>query len=136
MIGLTILAVAAAAQPAAAPRVVLIAPAKGPALLKQCSRPSPKAGSFFNVTPTQVERLEREVVREMKVPPAIRTRWRVEAVGIAHADGRFVYGSFMPAQVPATKGVPTVVCDGGPVFFGAEMDAATGRIVGLRTNGR
>lgn len=131
-----------ASVPSVTPNRVVIIPAlNAPKLLKQCSRPSPSAGSsWFAPTPEQVEALERAVVaRNPRFGPlsSLRRMWRVEAVGIVRGGRHFVYGNFAPAsQPPVPAGVPTIVCDGGDLFFGAEIDATTGRLTHFASNGR
>ena len=132
----------ASSTPAPAPnRVVLVPAHNAPGLLKQCSRPTPPAGSsWFAPTATQVDALERAVVARnprFGPLPALRRMWRVEVIGIVRGGRRFVYGGFAPtSQPPTPAGVPTVVCDGGDLFFGAEIDASNGRLTHFARNGR
>jgi hypothetical protein len=128
--------------PAAVPnRVVFIPTLNAPQLLKQCSRPTPPAGtSWFTPTPAQVDALERAVVARnprFGPLPTLRRMWRVEIVGIVRGGRRFVYGGFAPSNQPPTPaGVPTIICDGGDLFFGAEIDASNGRLTHFASNGR
>lgn len=122
-------------------RIVVIPSPNGPKLLKQCSRPSPSAGSsWFDPTPAQIDALEHAVVAgnpRFGPLPLLRRMWRVETIGIVRSGRRFVYGNFAPAsQPPVQAAVPTIVCDGGDLFFGAEIDAATGRLTHFASNGR
>jgi hypothetical protein len=58
-------------------------------------------------------------------------------VGIVRKGHRYVYGNFVPrhGDGPATD-KPIIVCDGGPVFFGAEFDVSARKISHLAFNGR
>ncbi|WP_066552794.1 hypothetical protein [Croceicoccus bisphenolivorans] len=63
-------------------------------------------------------------------------RWQREIVGIVRNGRAIVYGNYLPADVTVNPAhLPTGVCDGGPVFFGAEYDVATGTITHLAFNG-
>lgn len=122
-------------------RVVVIPELNAPRLLKQCSRPSPSPGSsWFTPTAAQVDALERAVVTRnprFGPLPSLRRMWRVEVVGMVRGGRRFVYGNFAPASQPSVPaGVPTIVCDGGDLFFGAEIDTTTGRLTHFESNGR
>jgi hypothetical protein len=112
-------------------------------LLAQCSRSAPDAGErFFRPDAAAIESLERAVAARDPAVGGIgglRRGWVLEATGIVRNGRRHVYGSFTPSRfhVPsATQGTPTVICDGGPTIFGAEIDLATGRITHWAANGR
>jgi len=118
-------------------------------VLRQCSRPTPEAGTaFFRPVATQIDRLDRAVVssRNARLPVGARTLrgmrsgYAVEVVGIVRSGRRFVYGSYYPLSMQeglkSASTSPTIVCDGGSRFFGAEIDAATGRLVHIAFNGR
>lgn len=118
-------------------------------VLRQCSRPTPEAGTaFFRPMPTQIDRLDRAVVssRNGRLPAGARTLrglrsgYAVEVVGIVRSGRRFVYGSYYPLSMQeglkSASTSPTIVCDGGSRFFGAEIDAGTGRLVHIAFNGR
>ena len=118
-------------------------------VLRQCSRPTPEAGTaFFRPVPTQIDTLDRAVItsRNGQLPAGARTLrglrsgYAVEVVGIVRSGRRFVYGSYYPLSmqegIKSASKSPTIVCDGGSRFFGAEIDAATGRLVHIAFNGR
>lgn len=71
---------------------------------------------------------------------AIRRNYAVEVIGMVHLGRRFVYGSYYPLAmqdgIKEAPAGPTIVCDGGPTFFGVEIDAATGRTTHIAFNGR
>lgn len=63
-------------------------------------------------------------------------RWQREIFGIIRGGKRIVYANFVPADImPDQRHMPTVVCDGGPAFFGVEFDVSTGRITHIAFNG-
>jgi len=55
--------------------------------------------------------------------------WRRQYVGIVRGGHRFIYGNYAPRrpedefQTHGWRTEPMIICDGGPVFFGAEWDA-------------
>jgi len=67
--------------------------------------------------------------------------WRRQYVGIVRGGRRFIYGNFYPhrseddSQLPDWRTAAVLVCDGGPVFFGAEYDVETRRFTHLAFNG-
>lgn len=70
---------------------------------------------------------------------APRGWWR-QYVGIVRGGRRFIYGNFFPRRpdpllVDRWKREPTMVCDGGPVFFGAEWDVEARRFTHIAFNG-
>lgn len=112
-------------------------------LLAQCSRSAPQAGDrFFRPDAAAIAALERAVAaRDPGVGGigGLRRGWVLEATGIVRNGRRHVYGSFTPSRFHAaatTHDVPTVICDGGPTIFGAEIDLGTGRITHWAANGR
>ena len=76
--------------------------------------------------------------RELNIPRVLQG-WRRQYVGIVRGGKRFLYGNFFPvhdaSEQPTWRSRPVIVCDGGPVFFGVEMEMATGRITHLAFNG-
>jgi len=63
-------------------------------------------------------------------------RWQRQFFGIVRGGRFLVYGNYLPAHVDIDPAhMPTGVCDGGPVFFGAEYDIETGAITHLAFNG-
>lgn len=63
-------------------------------------------------------------------------RWQREIFGIVRNGRRLIYANFLPSYVtPNRQRMPTNICDGGPAFFGAEYDVASGRITHLAFNG-
>lgn len=63
----------------------------------------------------------------------LRRRWHVEAIGVTIDGRRQLYLSYIPNWIKHPG--PTLVCDGGPQFFGATIDLESGRIVSLAFNG-
>ncbi len=63
-------------------------------------------------------------------------RWQREIFGITRGGRRILYANFVPADImPDQRHLPTNVCDGGPAFFGVELDMASGRISHIAFNG-
>jgi len=150
----TILAAAAAcltadAAPASPPaRATVLTGTAARDVLHQCSRSTPEAGtSFFAPAPVEIDRLDRAVSssRVRRLPPGagtlrtLKTTYAVEVVGIVRSGQRFVYGNYYPLSmqdgVKSAPGTATAVCDGGPRFFGAEIDAVSGHITHMDFNG-
>lgn len=152
----TIIRMAAAitvfAAPAAAERPMRTTVLTGKdraAVLKQCSRATPAAGSgWFAPTPAQIAALDRAAAVRFdgrgRVPRAkdardLARRFAVEVVGIVRGGRRYVYGNYYRLDMQEGQKdayVPTVVCDGGPSFFGVEIDTVTGEVTHYATNGR
>jgi hypothetical protein len=67
--------------------------------------------------------------------------WQRQYVGIVRGGRRFIYGNFFPRRsdeggpMPDWRTTPVQVCDGGPVFFGAEYDVGSRRFTHLAFNG-
>ena len=129
----TILALSTAAcatAPAQVERVVLLDPARGSELLRTCSRQSPVgASTYFTPSAPEITALETSLARiltletadigpaaDFAVDPA---SYRREYVGYTVNGERMIYGNFVPVGA-ARDAVPTIVCDGGPAFFGVE----------------
>ena len=67
--------------------------------------------------------------------------WQRQYVGIVRGGRRFIYGNFYPHRsgddglMPDWRTAAVRVCDGGPVFFGAEYDVESRRFTQLAFNG-
>jgi hypothetical protein len=67
--------------------------------------------------------------------------WQRQYVGIVRGGRRFIYGNFYPHRpdddrlMPDWRTAPVRVCDGGPVFFGAEYDVEARRFTHVAFNG-
>jgi hypothetical protein len=117
-------------------------------LLKQCSRAVPARGqSSWQPSLADISRLEKALpatlakapqARELNIPRVLQS-WRRQYVGIVRGGKRFLYANFFPVndpgEHPGWRSRPVVVCDGGPAFFGAEMEIGTGRMTHLAFNG-
>lgn len=95
---------------------------KGPAMLRQCSRPSPaNVTEFFAVEPSQVSELEVKLALYLhKALPSIHIQqYSRQYVGYMKDGKRYVYGNFFrsDAKVPNAAREPVVVCDGGDWFW-------------------
>ena len=111
-------------------------------MLDQCSRDAPeKAQGIWRPSASEIRRFEARVAADLprrfntlgSVAPEERAKlekfpsgfWR-EYLGIVRDGRRHIYGNFGPLDRPAAaaafSGGPTVVCDGGPVYFGVEYD--------------
>ncbi|HYJ53524.1 MAG TPA: hypothetical protein VEW04_10180 [Allosphingosinicella sp.] len=124
-------------------------------MLRQCSRSAPAPGeATWQPTAGDVAALEtalaaalrgrEEIARDHYATDpdwalAPRGWWR-QYVGIVRSGRRFIYGNFYPrrpenAQLPNWRTAPVGICDGGPVFFGAEWDVAAHRFTQIAFNG-
>ena len=140
-------------------RVALVDPARGAALLEQCSRTGPDVSSvegYFEPSAQDITALETGAMAALA---RSRDEYRPEQaqyagdylafdwpdnpglyvrqyVGYRIAGRRHVYGNFLPVQsgtFPTSE--PAIVCDGGPQFFGVEYDLDAGRLVRIAFNG-
>ena len=129
-------------------RVTVLSGSMARQVLHQCSRRTPAAGSSFFVPGAgDIEALDQGVARsrDARLPTDARKvsslhgGYAVEIIGIFRSGRRFVYGSYYPLRmqegVKDAPSTPVIVCDGGSRFFGAEIDAASGRITHLAFNG-
>ena len=150
MLSLVLLLGACAGGGAAAPngRVATLPEGAAAGLLRQCSRSAPPMGeSTWHPTAQDVALLERQLPAALAAAPEARgedfsgllLRWRRQYVGLVRGGRRFVYGNFLPGGPgdgeARWRTEPTIVCDGGPQFFGVEFDQASGRITHLAFNG-
>jgi hypothetical protein len=124
-------------------------------IFEQCSRRSPERGEgAWQPAPDHVRRFESRLAAELPrridglrdLWPAARERlqgfpsgYRREYVGIVRSGRRYLYGNFVPLDAlepfdSAVEEGPASVCDGGPVFFGAEYDAASDAVTHLDFN--
>jgi len=108
-------------------------------VMKQCSRSVPARGQgLFRPTAAQIAMLDHAAAARSGKADIGRT-YAVEVVGTVRGGRRFVYGNYYPISlqdgVKFAPSTPTVVCDGGPQFFGIEVDAATGRLTHAAFNG-
>jgi hypothetical protein len=118
------------------------------ALLKQCSRAVPQRGEgTWQPTAADIDRMEALLPAALAKAPQAReldaarmlNSWRRQYVGIVRNGKRFLYGNFFPRNDPQEhldwRSRPIIVCDGGPAFFGAELDVAARRLTHLAFNG-
>lgn len=132
----------------AEPTRAILAGSAASALLKQCSRAVPQPGeATWPPTAADIGRMEALLpVALAKAPQGreldaarVLSSWRRQYVGIVRKGKRYIYGNFFPQQDPQEhlgwRTRPIIVCDGGPVFFGAEMDVAAQRLSHLAFNG-
>jgi hypothetical protein len=93
-----------------------------------------------------IKLLEAQLPAALKADPRSReiigmnppVGWRRQYIGITRNGERTLYGNFFPKNTLVgdkwlTEAVR--VCDGGPDFFGVEVNMATGRISRLEFNG-
>lgn len=155
----------ATAGPGLPPDAFVLSGDDGAGVLSQCSRATPgKADSTFAPDPADIVRMEaglaEALVQRNTIPPNAGGRvvpepgsmdfshapagWARQYLGVVRGGRRFIYGNYFPASElrnmrtyssmdPARQAV--VVCDGGPVFFGAEYDIAARRFTHLAFNG-
>lgn len=144
---LVVLAAGCAASPSPSPDAAILPEAAVPALLRQCSRASPRAGEgTWTPAWSDIAALEAALPAALRAdslgaPLAARGApegWRRQYVGLIRDGRRIIYGNFgldRGAGDPAWRTRPAVVCDGGSSFFGVEYDVAARRVVGLAFNG-
>ena len=119
-------------------------------LLRQCSRDAPPPGeSTWQPTWSDIARFEAALPRALAADPESlgivdfhpTGAWVRQYVGLVRGGRRFIYGNFAP-RFRAGSGIPAMdpsrpimICDGGPVFFGAEYDVEARRVTHLAFNG-
>jgi hypothetical protein len=118
-----------------------------PAMLRQCSRAAPAPGegtwqpaaadilAFEAALPAELAAHRFANVDWSQWPQA----WSRQYVGILRGGGKFIYGNFVPRELADNRAgsgtTPRIICDGGPVFFGAEYDVAARRVTHIAFNG-
>jgi len=153
-----LLAGPAAAAPRAQmpPGAVVLPGAEMDAILQQCSRGVPARGeATWQPTAADILTLEAALPQALEHARPVQrvawdpAKWEREYVGIVRHGRRFIYGNFVPARIMADGRAwarrdprlakrmegPTVVCDGGSAFFGAEYDVAGHRFTQVDFNG-
>lgn len=136
--------------------VEIVAGAHAQQMLNQCSRAAPEEGeNTWQPTAADVREFEAQLSAELphqlsKVGWLLASEkekldefpvgfWR-EYVGIVRQNRRYIYGNFgpvpdAPAPWSASMEGPTDICDGGPVYFGAEYDTGSKTITHWAFNG-
>lgn len=140
-------------KPDLPPGIQIVAGSEAEQMLKQCSRDAPENGDgVWQPTLSDVRQFELQLKAELPrqidgvswALPSDRDRlqkfpagfWR-EYVGITRQGRQYIYGNFGPVvavDAAPMKG-PTMICDGGPVFFGAEFDTYSHSVSHLAFNG-
>ena len=140
------------------PDAAILPGSDAPFLLNQCSRQTPSPGeATWTPGPGDISRLEAALAEAVRPREEIRMSrhrddldwaevplgWRRQYVGIVRGGRRFIYGNFyprrhdeiFPSDPPWPHSAPSFVCDGGPVFFGAEYDVEAGTFTQIEFNG-
>jgi hypothetical protein len=70
----------------------------------------------------------------------VATKWNRQYVGLVRGGRRYIYGNFIPRNDRPPdefdwRRTVTMVCDGGPAFFGLEWDVAGRRFTHFAFNG-
>lgn len=120
----------------------------GPAVVDQCSRPSPiGAKEFWNPTENEITKLEKSLLAFLKeIKPSMvfefenATTFR-QYVGYMQGDKKMIYINAF-SNVIALVGKredwykkPIVACDGGTRFWGASYDVEAEKVFDLKFNG-
>jgi hypothetical protein len=120
----------------------IIAPTSwGGRSLRQCSRKTLGPGdSYWTPTLDDARRTDRAILGYFRLtpPPSELKRWPDlgglyrQYLGVVRGGHRTVYVSFLP--VPADRSdewrhAPMQICDGGPSYFGAEVDPESLRLL-------
>jgi len=122
----------------------ILAPDRAPAVLEQCSRPTPQnVSGFWQPLDATIETLEPKLVEYLEglagseTPPR-GVLYDREYIGFVRNGARLIYGNFFPRRGTAAAGEPeplVVVCDGGSSYWGIVYDPASGRFSELAFNG-
>jgi hypothetical protein len=153
--------VAGVAQPVLRPRDgVVLTGEKGRKLARQCSRGSPGVvSSDWTPTPQQIVDLEARLPGQILPELRKRVSWREpgkplrffrQYAGFVLGSRKIIYINGFPGgdwttpdplvkpgaiRLPDWRKTAVIVCDGGPVYFGAEFDPVSHRFTGLAFNG-
>ena len=126
-------------------RAFVLAPDKGPALLKQCSRDTPQGvDEFWMPSPGEVTELEARLAPFLKAGPSGREvlpldQYHRQYIGFTKQGKHYIYGSFYTvpgafvANYEATE--PVLVCDGGSHFWGIVFSVDSKTFMDLAFNG-
>jgi len=124
-------------------------------LTDQCSRPAPRIESTWDATTSDVEQLERDIVRleGRKADGCCLSGFRLrridsffrQYVGIVVDGKRYIYVNAFPINefenwpkevpVPDWKTEPILACDGGSGYWGVLYEPRTRRFSDLFFNG-
>ena len=137
--------VAVSGAPSQPPRAAILPPAEAAAVIKQCSRNSPReATSFWTPSAAEVAAIEE------RLPKLLRASGRAiklsgsyrQYVGVVWRGKKLIYVNAFPEVVlslgrdtPDWRKKAVTVCDGGDVFWGVEYDPASGTFHRLKFNG-
>lgn len=121
----------------------ILPPIKGPALLKQCSRPTPRhVDIYWQPTKADISELERRLVIFLdenafgkKVLPL--AAYHRQYVGFIKDGKRYIYGNFYTTNPNGKLATiaPVIVCDGGKNFWGIVYSVESKKFQGAVTNG-
>ena len=105
---------------------LILPPNKGPALLRQCSRPTPgDVKSYWKPTREQISILEHELVGFLKqnafgerIFPL--SKYHRQYIGFVKNGKRYIYGNFYTTTLngKSSSTEPVSVCDGGKNYWG------------------
>jgi hypothetical protein len=127
---------------------VVFPPVFGDSLLSPCSRSSLGRGeSYWAAAESDIRRAEEVFAEYMKTQapadeliqgwPDLRQYHR-QAVGVVRAGRKGIYSSFLPADRSSEQDWrqrPFRMCDGGPSFFGVEVDLDSGTVLHVAFDG-
>lgn len=130
------------------PAAVILPGSAAKSLLNQCSRSAPSLGeATWQPGWTDIAALEALLPQALAADPRARgldtanapRGWHRQYVGITRNGRQFIYGSFFPdramSRMKGWDAGPVMICDGGPAFFGVELDVQARRISHLDFNG-
>ena len=115
-----------------------------PQLLKQCSRDTPKADSFWLPERSQIIQLERHIIdfinlrKGKSLSTPIFQAYDRQYIGIIQNGEKLIYGNFFPSKYSKTfhrLAEIIDVCDGFGSFWGVIYNPNTQQFSELRING-
>lgn len=115
-------------------------------VLKQCSRPTPQADGYWDVTKEDILKLERALPDYAKLNSPKHCEdlvqklslYKRQYVGIIVQGRKIIYvNTLLPNEYSGRswKMEPEMVCDGGCDFWGVEFDVESGQFSNLYSNG-
>jgi hypothetical protein len=126
-------------------RAFVLTPSKGPELLKQCSRGTPRGvDGFWMPSSGEIAELEARLEPFLKASSQGREvlpldQYHRQYIGFTRQDKHYIYGSFYAvpgaflARYEATEAV--LVCDGGSHFWGIVFSVDSKAFMDLAFNG-
>jgi hypothetical protein len=121
----------------------ILAPARGPEMMRQCSRPAPtQIEGFWAPDQKEISILETRLGALLGTAAGFEylplSQSHRQYVGFVRGGKRYIYGNFYPAF--EGSGIdegkePVIICDGGRRVWGFVYSLESGQLLELEFNG-